>query len=122
MCPRDYTLSVDTSSWGMCSCWENGGRRSKNGKSAKCMPIIPAPTGTNDTACTINHLINMDWQSGLETALSDETAWCTRALYSSNHQVCPITYEDDEDEIETQSACDETIQFNYSALPEGLSM
>lgn len=122
MCPRDYTLSVDTSSWGMCSCWENGGRRSKNGKSAKCMPIIPAPTGTNDTACTINHLRIMFWQSGLETALVDETAWCTRALYSSNHQVCPITYEDDEDEIETQSGCDATIQSSYSALPEGLSM
>ena len=41
MCPRDYILNVDTKSWGICSCWENGARRSKNGKSAKCMTIMP---------------------------------------------------------------------------------
>ena len=42
MCPRDYLLSVDTKSWGICSCWENGGRRSKNGRSATCVPVVPA--------------------------------------------------------------------------------
>lgn len=41
MCPRDYGLSVDTSSWGACLCWENGGRRSKWGKSAKCVDAVP---------------------------------------------------------------------------------
>ena len=39
MCPRDYGLSVDIESWGMCSCWENGARRSQNGKSTKCETI-----------------------------------------------------------------------------------
>ena len=39
MCPRDYSLSVDTKSWGMCSCWENGARRSKNGTTTKCEDI-----------------------------------------------------------------------------------
>ena len=40
MCPRDYTLSVDIKSWGICSCWENGARRSKDGKTAKCVAAI----------------------------------------------------------------------------------
>ena len=39
MCPRDYGLSVDIESWGMCSCWENGARRSQNGQSTKCETI-----------------------------------------------------------------------------------
>lgn len=42
MCPRDYELNVDTQSWGACICWENGGRRSKNGTAPKCMNIMPA--------------------------------------------------------------------------------
>jgi len=41
MCPRDYSLNVDTQSWGACLCWENGGRRSKWGKSAKCVAALP---------------------------------------------------------------------------------
>lgn len=41
MCPRDYGLNVQTQSWGACLCWENGGRRSKWGKSAKCVAEIP---------------------------------------------------------------------------------
>ena len=39
MCPRDYSLSVDIESWGICSCWENGGRRSQNSKSTKCTTV-----------------------------------------------------------------------------------
>lgn len=49
MCPRDYNLSVATQSWGACLCWENGGRRSKFGKSAKCVAALPvAPKVTKD--------------------------------------------------------------------------
>ncbi len=50
MCPRDYGLSVDTSSWGACLCWENGGRRSKWGKSAKCVNALPVAPLRYDTA------------------------------------------------------------------------
>ena len=41
MCPKDYTLNVDTNAWGACLCWENGGRRSKNGLFGKCVASIP---------------------------------------------------------------------------------
>ena len=37
MCPRDYNLNVDSYFWGACLCWENGGRRSRNGKNATCV-------------------------------------------------------------------------------------
>ena len=51
MCPRDYELGVDTQSWGACLCWENGGRRSKFGKSAKCVAALPTDTPQYDKAC-----------------------------------------------------------------------
>ena len=38
MCPYNYWFAVDTESWGVCSCWDNGGRRSDNGTMAKCGP------------------------------------------------------------------------------------
>ena len=49
MCPLNYWNKVDTPSWGACLCWENGGRRSNDGTSLKCVPGQYAftPTGTN---------------------------------------------------------------------------
>ena len=41
MCPRNYELGVDIESWGICSCWENGGRRSKFGTETKCVAVLP---------------------------------------------------------------------------------
>ncbi len=67
MCPKDYALHTDTSAWGICSCWENGGRRSKNGLISKCMPVIRVSAkhycGTNfsDPGC--------DCDYGIHTAL-----------------------------------------------------
>jgi hypothetical protein len=39
MCPVDYNRDVDISSWGICSCWGNGARRSKNGTTTKCEAV-----------------------------------------------------------------------------------
>ena len=49
MCPATYSDSVDTQSWGACLCWENGGRRSNNGTSAKCVATIPNDDGEWET-------------------------------------------------------------------------
>ena len=56
MCPRDYAKNVDTASWGACLCWENGGRRSNNGTSTRCVATFPVQpltiynmTPVNDT-------------------------------------------------------------------------
>ena len=42
MCPRDYNTTVDVQSWGACLCWENGGRRSNNGTTTRCVATFPA--------------------------------------------------------------------------------
>ena len=49
MCPATYSDSVDTQSWGACLCWENGGRRSNNGTSVKCVATIPNGDGEWET-------------------------------------------------------------------------
>jgi hypothetical protein len=40
ICPVNYTNTVDVKSWGICSCWANGGRRAKAG-SMGCEVHIP---------------------------------------------------------------------------------
>ena len=115
MCPRDYNLNVDTSFWGACLCWENGGRRSKNGKNATCvaeLPVVPKEesTGDDETSSTENttetnepekakdagcYTIadnNAEWPYDLSTA-SDATFydWCTQAVNPAG-QVCPYGY------------------------------
>ena len=42
MCPRDYNTTVDVQSWGACLCWENGGRRSNNGTTTRCVATFPS--------------------------------------------------------------------------------
>ncbi|MDR1361248.1 MAG: hypothetical protein LBJ18_02985 [Rickettsiales bacterium] len=45
MCPKDYDISVDTSSWGACLCWENGARRSLDGTAVKCEKAVRKEDG-----------------------------------------------------------------------------
>ncbi len=114
MCPRDYTLNVDTNAWGMCSCWENGGRRSKNGLSSKCMAILPTQgisndkncdnSGNNDTQTPIREICTLDQQQTLFMQVVQNRTfdfWCTQTTNTSTtppiqpgisetNQVCPI--------------------------------
>ena len=39
VCPANYARDIDTKSWGICSCWENDHRRSKNGTTTKCEKV-----------------------------------------------------------------------------------
>ena len=42
MCPVGYSNMVDTQSWGICSCWANGGKRPDNATNQLgCHNIIP---------------------------------------------------------------------------------
>lgn len=60
ICPAKYQEQVDTASWGMCSCWHNGGRRSRWGTTESCLPILPIgfpdnkQTGSKYTKITEN--------------------------------------------------------------------
>lgn len=110
MCPRDYALSVDTKSWGACLCWENGARRSKWGKSAKCVPALPVSTAANDGICsskeanTISCIkddknttkcsyINEENQTVAVDKNFPETHWCTQKTTTLSNQVCPLKSE-----------------------------
>ncbi len=50
MCPKGYSTTIDTDSWGACLCWENGARRSNNGQSTKCEAMIPNKDHMMNTA------------------------------------------------------------------------
>ena len=88
MCPRDYDLNVDTQSWGACLCWENGGRRSKYGKSPKC--IAGAYVATNpppqDRKCTQNESL----ACLPEGTVPSIDSWCLIDP-SAQNQVCPLS-------------------------------
>ena len=110
MCPRDYALSVDTKSWGACLCWENGARRSKWGKSAKCVPALPVSTAANDDICSSKEIntiscikdnenitkcsyTNEEDQTVAVDKNFPETHWCTRKTTTLSNQVCPLKSE-----------------------------
>lgn len=97
MCPRDYSSTVDTKSWGICSCWENGARRSKNGTSPKCMNVLPFDSSNNekitDEASCIHKgttYLPPDTSYYPNTEPKDPGLWCTQTVLSTLNQVCPI--------------------------------
>jgi len=88
MCPAEYSTRVDTQSWGVCSCWENGGYRSKNGTTTICHPVLPiANTGNSDDPICTNDLLSQELSSN-----PDENQWCQQSLTSSFGQLCPKMY------------------------------
>lgn len=89
MCPRDYDINVDTQSWGACLCWENGGRRSKWGKSAKCVTSLPVNSDTaNDNNCNVPALENATITTTTSTLSTSN--WCNQTVRSYYDQVCPL--------------------------------
>ena len=117
MCPRDYRAQVDTQSWGACLCWENGGRRSKWGKSPKCVAALPATTldgePANDDTCNTEKIAKIESESF--TREKDTTYWCTQPVITNKNKVCPIGAEQDEDGNECK--VDNNI---LNLVPEGM--
>ena len=107
MCPRQYNLDVDTQSWGACLCWENGGRRSKWGKSPKCIAGVPTSTATNDAKCTATNTVTES------TSATAPENWCTLDLNSSR-QVCPY------DSTEEEGMCKTSGELLLHNLPDAV--
>ena len=88
MCPAGYYDTIDTQSWGMCSCWENGNYRSKNGTENTCRPIVPMLNtyigAEEEPICTNTWL-----SGGSDTANYTKNKWCQQNVKSSLGQVCP---------------------------------
>ena len=117
ICPKDYVVNIDTNAWGICSCWENGGRRSKNGLISKCAPVIALDDlDTQDSPC----------KDVAPTALCSNTSgrqceptsiafdeYCSSAVNPTTNQVCPIRYQS----IENPNRCQDNIP---NDLPKGI--
>jgi len=85
VCPAEYSQRVDAQSWGVCSCWENGGYRSKNGTINTCKPLlrIAGTDAADESACT-EEILQADLSSN-----PAENQWCQQSTFSSFGQVCP---------------------------------
>lgn len=124
MCPRDYGLSVDIQSWGACQCWENGGRRSKFGTSAKCAPVLPLDVPedkqelvSDDVLCNATSVSD---NAKLGTA-TKKSVWClqsgTAAGMSVKNQVCPL----ESTKLNKDGTCGGLGKDTLKNLPEGIT-
>lgn len=110
ICPAKYQETVDTASWGMCSCWHNGGRRSRWGTTETCLPILPV--GFPDR-----------WNTGTlrEFTIAGnprETQWHRRTNIKLNDMPCSqIAYAIPEDEPLCQDGpCGDTTETDDQKL------
>ncbi len=130
MCPRDYNLSVATQSWGVCSCWENGARRSKWGKSAKCVAALPvAPIEIENEDGTKTPVLAEDIKCDSEGIKAPENdlnktfsadSWCTQNEITNLNQVCPLGYTLTKDsENPNKTICQKGTSI-MKEMPEGI--
>lgn len=92
MCPAGYATKIDTQSWGMCSCWENGNYRSKNGTSETCLPVLRMKDNTHadGTVCTDDIIGERGTNDNpLGSAVPSKTNWCQQNVRSAKGQICP---------------------------------
>lgn len=91
LCPRDYTLNVDTQSWGACLCWENGGRRSKHGTTPSCVAALPVGSTQHiASTCQEGYGPPCIIPTNPQCLRPSAEYWCTQTKISSENQVCPL--------------------------------
>lgn len=121
MCPARYSDEIDTQSWGMCSCWENGGYRSKNGTSTICRPILPAISGSSSTEeelCSENVLCGTDNTGKYlceQPRKNNSKYWCQQQVVSSDGKLCPTMKIKTENTENTEDA----VKNFFCATPDG---
>ena len=126
MCPLNYNITVDTQSWGVCSCWENGGYRSKNGTIATCMPLLPALSGDNDPLCSAELLCPDNNQNTSEMCQQQRFTnsiqhWCQQSIKSSLGQICPtMNVMQDNNDSENPTKCANDNQVEIEAVTYGV--
>lgn len=111
MCPLNYWKKVDTSSWGACNCWENGGRRSLDGTSLKC---VPGPYTWYETSPT----------NGVNCSGSS----CDRAILlnpgnsDNKNKICPFgkTTSGSNEICQTSGTTTTSTSFDVSLIPEAI--
>ena len=93
MCPKDYALGTDIVSWGICSCWENGARRSQWGHSAKCMSVLPD---------------------------EEHKVWTEAQNISDRNQVCPENWTNNDNTNYCTTTDDNGAYIDLILVPEGI--
>lgn len=96
MCPQGYANKVDVQSWGMCSCWENGNYRSKNGTAATCLPVLPikdSSEAADGSICSDSMLpkkgTGIDQENSGTLSKYTTNRWCQQYVLSERGQLCP---------------------------------
>lgn len=147
MCPKNYSQNVDADAWGICSCWENGGRRSKDGLYTKCAAVLPVYKREvtyfdPETQQQITELQSVENKPCNSEDVNDSLLanpgiddWCTATINTTTNQVCPLntltcpsgencSLCPDKDENPTncggtdQPPCDTTCQTNNCTIPD----
>lgn len=105
MCPLNYWKKVDTSSWGACNCWENGGRRSLDGTSLKCVPGTYTYSGTFCTGGICDRAILLNPGNS-----DNKNKICPFGKTTSGaNEICQSTY-----------SSTDTTSFDVSKIPEAI--
>lgn len=120
MCPKNYILNVDTNAWGACLCWENGGRRSKNGLFGECVATLPVlkggsygnPETASDQACA--SLSGYLLAEGFTNLHIDQ--YCTTTVDPDTNRVCPFDHQDISNPADPNS-CQKNIP---NGVPDGI--
>lgn len=123
MCPLNYWKKVDTSSWGACLCWENGGRRSNNGASLKCVPGQYAylPYGSNPSN-GLNCSNSSCDRSILLTPIDDSLTTAIDESKTNKNKICPFgkTTSGTSEICQSTEYITDTNSFDVSLVPEAI--
>lgn len=135
ICPANYSQDVDTKSWGACQCWENGGRRSRNGKSVKCEALMlinkvqstqnntstDLPyTETDSFSCIISDSTTNNktmYSPNISSMPSDNILWCTIYNVTPDNKVCPKNFNTSEIDVNKIICYSDSVD-NY--IPKGI--
>jgi len=89
VCPSGYKEGVDILSWGACSCWEKGGRRSKDGKIKICKSLLPSNEERTESNPICDSEKDFGGNSYAINSAASENHWCVQQVISSDGKVCP---------------------------------
>lgn len=135
MCPRDYNTTVDVQSWGACLCWENGGRRSNNGTSTRCVATFPAKPlihynkecatldDNNNGSCTKYSSVEQITTYGLNNTCISDTPYITSQSDDSGITYMFTKWPQSGNTIPTdQDWCNATVNNNNQVCPFGVQL
>lgn len=129
ICPANYNMQVDTESWGACQCWENGGRRSRNGKSQRCEALMVIEKDVDDTTLkykddttTFSCIIPEKNEIYTFSNNAEDPLWCTLSnINPQTNTVCPGNLENTGTPDSPEYNCTEIDTSKDESVPPGIT-